>query len=466
MKFCKFVMKILKTIEKYQMIKPKDHVVVGLSGGADSVTLLHVLCCLKDKLGIDITAVHVNHGIRGEEAQKDEEFAKSLCNKLGIGIEIYGYDVLREAKEAGQSIELAGRKVRQRAFNEVLKSQQAQLIALGHNLDDNAETVLMRILRGTATSGLVGIKPKNGKIIRPLIETSRREIERYCDEKSIQYKIDSTNQSREYTRNKIRHELMPNIRDEYNPNINETLHKMTYVISAENDYLEEMTGKAFEETAEIRENKLILSIAKLSRLHKAIQRRLIRKALEQMARAEDIYNEHIEMVLWLMTKISGKRLEICNKLVVEREYESLIINKKTKTGEKKIYKICYDEPIYLKEIDKYLFLSKENREINERNVCTKAINYDKIKNSVQIRTRQPGDKIYLKSIGGHKKISDFFSDKKLAKEKRDNILLLADAKEIIMILDESMIVSDKYKPQEKNILYASLYEAGGHNGRD
>ncbi len=460
MKVTNFENKILNTINRYNMLAPGDRVLVGLSGGADSVTLLTVLHRLKPILGIEVGAVHVNHNLRGKESDRDEEFAGSICKKLGIDIVVSGYDVLKRAKETGESVELAGRRVRKEAFKEALKTQRAQLIALGHNLDDNAETVLMRMCRGTALNGLCGIQPKTDRIIRPLIETSRREIEEYCRENGISFKTDSSNLSTLYTRNKIRHNLVPLIKKEFNPNINETLKRMTEVLTAENSFLEEEAEKVYGETATLTGGKTYIDIDKLTSFHKAVQRRAIRLALERQSDCrENIYNEHIEAVLSLTENITGKSTEAGNNLRAEREYNKLVIYEKGVKAQNKGRDIPLNQAIFLPEIKKYIILSGEKPEIIPGKLYTKIINYDKIKNSVQIRTRKPGDKIFIKSMGGHKKLSDYFIDRKLPKSMRDKVPLLVSGSETVMILDDSAIVSDKFKAEDstENVLYISLY---------
>ncbi len=460
MKPVNFENKILNTVSRYEMIRPGSKVLVGLSGGADSVTLLTVLHRLKSHLGIELGAVHVNHNLRGKESDRDEEFARSICKNLGIDIWVSGYDVLKRAKETGESLELAGRRVRREAFQKALVSQQAQLIALGHNLDDNAETVLMRLCRGTALTGLCGIQPKTDRIIRPLIETSRREIEEYCKENGIDYKTDSSNLSTVYTRNKIRHGLIPLIKKDFNPNINETLKRMTEVLTAENSFLEEEAEKAYAHTVTLSAGKTYIDIDKLTGLHIAVQRRTVRLALERQSGCrENIYNEHIEAVLALTDNITGKITETGKNLRAEREYDKLVIYEKEAEAEDPGCEIPLNQEIFIPEIKKYIILSAEKPEIIPGKLYTKIINYDKIKNSVQIRTRQPGDKIFVKSMGGHKKLSDYFIDRKLPKSKRDKVPLLVSGSEIIMILDDSAIVSDKFTADgsAEKALYISVY---------
>ncbi len=187
------------------MIDRGDTVVVGVSGGADSVCLLHFLSTIRGEYDIVLKAVHINHGIRGEEAERDEIFVKSLCEKLCVELFTFHRDVPSLAKEFGLGIEECGRRVRYEAFS----SLNADKIAVAHTSSDNFETVLFNLIRGTSLTGISGIKPKRDKIIRPLINITRSEVEDYCAENELDYIIDSTNLSTEYTRHKIRHNVIP-----------------------------------------------------------------------------------------------------------------------------------------------------------------------------------------------------------------------------------------------------------------
>ena len=233
---------ILKTIKKYELIESGDKVLIAVSGGPDSMCLLDILNKLKAKLGIEIAVAHVNHGIR-EEAKEETEYIKEYCSKYNIKIYIKYADVLSLAKEDKIGLEEEGRKVRYNFFNEVVEETGFNKIAIAHNMNDKAETVLMNIIRGAGSLGLKGIEPKReNKYIRPLIETERCDIEKYCEGNKLEPKLDQSNNDNAYTRNKIRNVLIPFIKEEFNPNVIKGINKLSEIVTEEQNYLEKIVN--------------------------------------------------------------------------------------------------------------------------------------------------------------------------------------------------------------------------------
>ena len=230
--------KVLKTIQKYNLIQSGDSIVIGVSGGPDSMTLLNVLINLKQKLGISkIVVATVNHMIR-EEAEEETKFVENFCESHGIEFYLKKVDVQEEAKSKKTSTELAGRNARYDFFEEVLKKTGSNKIATAHNLNDNAETVLMNLLRGSGVSGLKGIeKIRDGKFIRPIIECKRSEVEQYCVDNKLNPRYDKTNNENTYTRNKIRNMLIPYIEENFNPNIVDSLNRLSTIATKEDEYI-------------------------------------------------------------------------------------------------------------------------------------------------------------------------------------------------------------------------------------
>ena len=215
---------VKNTIDKYNLIANKDTIVVGVSGGPDSMALLDILYKLKDEYDINIVVAHVNHMIR-KESEEEAIFVKKACEKYGLAFEYKKINIENLAKENKKSTETIGREERYAFFNEILKKYNANKIAVAHNLDDTVETTFMNLMRGSGINGLIGIKYTNGNIIRPLLDVSRNIILEYCEDNSLNPKFDKTNFEPLYTRNKIRLELLPLIRKEYNPNINDTIYR-------------------------------------------------------------------------------------------------------------------------------------------------------------------------------------------------------------------------------------------------
>lgn len=238
--------KVLNTIKKYNLIQENDKIVIGVSGGPDSMCLLNILNGLKEKLNFEIVVAHINHMIR-KEAEEETQYVKNFCDKLGIKCYIKRIDVIDKSNKEKIGTEEAGRKARYDFFEEVLNIVNANKIATAHNENDNAETVLMNIFRGAGTSGLKGIEPiRDNKYIRPIIECERSEIEEYCRVNKLQPKIDKTNFENVYTRNKIRNVLIPEIKKEFNPNIIESLNKLSILSRQENNFIQKYAKNIME----------------------------------------------------------------------------------------------------------------------------------------------------------------------------------------------------------------------------
>ena len=266
---------VLNSINKYNLIDKKDRVVVGVSGGPDSICLLHVLNSLKKELDFEIFVAHVNHMIR-KEADEETKYVEDFCKKLGIECFVKRIDVEELAKSKKKGTEETGREVRYSFFYEVLEKAGAQKIATAHNLNDKVETVLLNIIRGSGTSGLKGIEAiRDGIFIRPLIGTPREDIEDYCTKNKLEPKIDKTNMENIYRRNKVRNELIPYIQKEFNPNIINTIDRLSEVATEENDYLEKVTSNCFNKLVIPNENEIALDLKGFNNLELVIKRRLI-----------------------------------------------------------------------------------------------------------------------------------------------------------------------------------------------
>lgn len=238
---------VLETIKKYKMIENGDKVVIGVSGGPDSMSLLNCLYSLKDKLKIEIYVAHINHMIR-VEADEETEYVKEFCNRKGIEFFCKKIDVEKEAKALKIGTEEAGRNIRYQFFEEVARETKSNKIATAHNSNDNAETVLMNLLRGTSVSGLKGIeKVRDGKFIRPIIERSRQEVEEYCAKENLNPKYDKSNAENIYTRNKVRNLLIPFIQKEFNPNILEGINRLSNLAADQERFIDNIVQKKYKE---------------------------------------------------------------------------------------------------------------------------------------------------------------------------------------------------------------------------
>lgn len=301
--------KVRKTIREYNLIEKNDSIVVGVSGGPDSMTLLSILLKLKEEFNLKIYVAHVNHMLR-KNAIKDEEYVKEFCEKNNIEILIKKANISEIAQKEKIGLEEAGRNVRYNFFEEVLKNTESNKIAIAHNLNDKVETIIMNTLRGSGVSGLKGIEAKRKKYIRPLIEIERYEIEKYCIENKINPRHDESNDDNTYTRNKIRNIVIPYIKNEFNPNIIKTLNRLSEIIKEEDEYVQSETEKIFKEILLTNEkNKIEFDPRKFNEQEKVIQKNLILLAIKKVkGSTQGIEKVNIDDIIKLCNNNIGNKL--------------------------------------------------------------------------------------------------------------------------------------------------------------
>lgn len=327
---------VLNTIKKYNLIENNDKIAVGVSGGPDSICLVDILYNLKKEgiINFEIIVCHVNHMIR-EEADSDEDFVRRYCAKRAIPFEAKKVDINEISKEKKLGSEETGREERYKFFNEILEKYNANKIATAHTKSDNAETVLMNILRGTGTSGLKGIQAvRDKKYIRPLIEIKRADIERYCEEEALNPRHDKTNDENIYTRNKVRNVLIPLINEEFNPNIIDTLNRLSEVIRIDNDYLEKETEKTFYKLVIKQEkDEIILNLKEFNKEHEAIKSRIILLCIKKLlGTTNGIGKIHIRDIMELCANNIGNKYLTPNKtlkILVNKGKMYFFVTKKT-----------------------------------------------------------------------------------------------------------------------------------------
>lgn len=315
--------KVKSTIKKYDLIKNGDNIVVGVSGGPDSMTLLNVLINLKENLNLKITVAHINHMIR-QEAEEETKYVQNFCKQRDIECFVKREKVEELAKNNKIGTEEAGRKLRYSFFEEVLEKVNANKIATAHTANDNSETVLMNIIRGSGTSGLKGIEPiRENKFIRPLIECTREEIEEYCEEKKLQPKIDKSNSENIYTRNKVRNMLLPYIKENFNPNIVNSLNRLSELAREENLFLEKKVEEAYKQVlieecigkqAVRVKSKIILDLKKFNKQDLVIKNRLMLYTIGRvLGTSQNIEKVHIEDLVKLCSNNIGNKYLTPNK---------------------------------------------------------------------------------------------------------------------------------------------------------
>lgn len=311
--------KVLNTINKYNLINDGDRIVLGVSGGPDSIAMLNILNDIRnDKnlhMNFDIIVAHVNHMIR-EEAIDDQRFVENFCKKIGVSFYAKSIDVQKIANNKKIGTEEAGRNARYEFFDEILEKENANKIAIAHNKNDKIETIIMNMLRGSGIAGLKGIEPiKNNKYIRPLIECERFEIEEYCAKNGIEPRIDRTNFENVYTRNKVRNIVIPFIKQEFNPNIIQTMDRLSDLVKEEDEYLEKLVETKYNDYVEQEDKwQIIMNLKDFNKEEKVIKSRLLLYTISRLlGTTKGIEKIHIEDIIKLCEKNIGNKYLTPNK---------------------------------------------------------------------------------------------------------------------------------------------------------
>lgn len=449
---------VLNTIRKNAMFKSNDRVIVAVSGGPDSICLLHILYVLREELNITLFAAHVNHCLRGIEADKDELYVESFCKNLGIEFKSLKININDVAKKRNISCESAGREERYKFFKKLKAELKAQKIAIAHNANDQAETILMRIIRGAGLNGLIGIRPVRDNIfVRPLIHNTRDEIEKYCNDNNLQPRIDKTNFQTVYSRNKIRLELIPYIQKNFNQDIIKVLNRFSDTIKVDNDYLEYISREKFKKYCDIKLEKVIISKEAFLE-QEAILTRIIRFSLESAAKSlKDFEKVHIFSIIDIQKHSTGKELMLPHNILAVNNYGDIIIRKnvtKTEITCSRQYKLeigCnYISDIKLKVYVK-LTDNKEYIHYNQ-NKFIQYFDYDKVRGDIMLRNRKKGDKLIPLGMLGNKKLKDLFIDLKISKDKRDSIPLICFGDKIAWVVGYRISEIFKVDKSSKTIL--------------
>lgn len=433
--------KVLSVIKEYNLIMENDNIVVGVSGGPDSMALLYVLLEIRYLIPFNIYIAHVNHGVRGEEAKGDQLFVEEIASKLMLPYYTKDVNMIQYGKEKGISSEEAGRELRYGFFREILGFHGGGKIAVAHNMNDQAETLLMRFMRGTGIDGLKGMEFVIGDIIRPILGIDRKEIEAYIEDNKIQTVLDKTNLMPIYSRNKVRLELIPYIEEHFNPNIINTLWRMSKISSLDSKFLEKHSEEKYNLIVKKQdEHSIILDGKKFSHEDRAIQQRIIRISILKInGSLQGISEGQISGVLNLfILSETGKSFDLSNGIEVKTSYGDLIIQKKKEKEENKyLYNLSLQELNNFEDI-RYSFeikvLSMNENFIMDKNKNTRYFDLDKVEGDIKVRNRLNGDKFVPFGMSGTKKLKDYFIDEKVEKDLRDNIPLIVDNKNIIWVV--------------------------------
>lgn len=442
--------KVVKTISEHHMIPTGCTLGVGLSGGADSVCLAHILLNNKEKLGIAVLkAIHIHHGIRGEEADRDLEFCRDFCEKNGIEFVVFKADVPAQAQETGESLEECARRIRYGFF----EKSGCDVIATAHNLNDNIETFIFNLSRGSSLSGLCGIPFVRDIYIRPLLDCSRKEIEEYIKKNNLQYITDSTNLCDDYTRNKIRHNIVP-LLFELNPSFENAFSKCNESLNDSKDYI---NGCAVDLLQKSRCDGYY-DCSVFANEHKALKNQVISLILKEN-NAKNISREHINGVSNLLPK--GGSVDVCGNVTVNIERKKMFFGKLTKTED---FEQAFDlnsENIVTPygEYEIKICTKKDLQIINKQDIDN-FIDCDKISTNAIVRNRRDGDSYQLPKRP-NKSLKKLFNEKKIENRSRGEMLILSDDNGIIWT--EFFGVSGRCKTDKDTKTYIKISKVGKNN---
>ncbi len=444
--------KVFSYIREHGMICPGEKVIVGVSGGADSLCLLILLMEYKSQVPFSILAVHIEHGVRGEESLADAAFVKNFCDEHGVECLCESFDVPAIAAEKKISTEEAGRLVRYETFERIKETQKADKIAVAHNMNDQAETMLFHMARGSGLAGAGGIRPVRDYLIRPLLCCTRAEIEGYLKEKNQNWCLDRTNGEPDYTRNRIRHQLLPVMEQELNPKVIPHLAQLGWELQKTEDYLEKIAGQLIKRGTGWQEESVRCLVQEFRKEDRLIQERAIRICLERAGCGlKDLGRIHVEQILGLFDGQSGRTVCLPGGWTAERSFEWVRIRKREVEEEDP------DAELYFRQISVPGEISCPDgvlktepaffeNEIIPRNQYTKWLDYDKIKDNLCLRTRRPGDYLIVDQKGSRKKLKEYMIQEKIPANKRDQVLLVASGQEILWVIGYR--INEAYKVLE------------------
>jgi tRNA(Ile)-lysidine synthase len=450
---------VRRTIDHYQLLEKGDRLIVGVSAGVDSMVLLHLLNATREAFNLSLIVAHVNHGLRPEESEKEAELVQEESERFGFPFEYGQFNVKEFQKLSGFSPQDAARRIRFQFFQDLLKKHHAQKIALGHNADDQAETVLLRLIRGSGLQGLRGMLPiREGKVIRPLLEAWREEITSFAIEKGIHFRLDSSNLKHDYLRNRIRLTLIPSVEKEYQPNFKKILLRTSAILREENDYLERGTEEAYQKIVQEEPNTLSFKFSEYQSLHQAIQWRVVRRMMEtictqRMAMEEREWSDVHQIYQRLRKPPPSFIIELSRSFWIEKRYDIVELGR---GGVKPFppFEVELNNPghTFIEEIGKEIIVEEMDRGPfgkYKESLAMTFMDYESLKFPLKIRNFRPGDRFCPLGIKGSQKVKEFFIDHKVPRFERPKIPLLISGEMIAWIvgyrIDERVKVTDKTK---------------------
>ncbi|MGB9868230.1 MAG: tRNA lysidine(34) synthetase TilS [Bacillota bacterium] len=465
--------RVKKTIQKYGMVQTGDRVLVGVSGGPDSVALLHILSRLRDELGLVLFVAHLNHMMR-PEAESDADYVRQLSQDLGAVCLVEKCDVRQMARRLGVGEEVAGRMARYSFFSRAASTHGCTRIALGHNMDDQAETVLMRLIRGAGMEGMCGIPPVRGKIIRPLIETPRADIEAYCRSWQLKTLVDSTNLEDVYLRNRIRRYLVPMLRQEYNPNVVEVLARTAELLREENAYLSDVARKKYLEIVTESQDRVELQVEAVQRLELPIRRRVVRFACCRAGGPSALDFHHVNQVIESLNRGDQRwTIHLPGRTEVFREGDRIVFVAQQGvtrgigvTGTPVLLNVPGVTSIPWADCSIRATLvprdSLGDAVFSNKLASVAYVDYNSVELPLTARPRNKGDRMYPLGLGGSKKLKEIFRARGTELQRRDKVPVITSSDgRIVWVVDHA--VDDRFKvvPATQQVLVLECIREGG-----
>lgn len=447
---------VAKSIETYQMLSDGDYVLIGISGGPDSVALLFLLRQYIGTRPIKLHLVHINHQLR-EAAAAESAYIEQLAAELALPCSSFVMPVAEYAAREGYSLEQAGHILRFACFRQVAEQYGATKLALGHHQGDRAETVLIHLLQGCGLDGLAALPPKEGWLIRPLIEVRKEALIAYCNQKNLRYFIDCSNETPDCLRNRIRLELLPQLKAQFNQNIVSSLTQLAELAWTDQEYLERQTEQLWQQHGTITNGQAVLPLDVLFHQPLALKRRLLRKAYQALAgNMQNLCFAHVEKMLELLSSQQGeKKLSLPQKITYIKAYDKIyFVSETVASDEKYSYNWALKEPFYLKERNWLLTAEWPQQPNSVNDMWQVTMDADCLPHTLTIRNRRPGDVVRPMNMGGKKKLKEYLIDHKIPASQRDQLPLVLAADEIIWI--PGCFLSDRVKVTNATARYCNL----------
>ena len=447
--------KVLRFIKENELLATGEKNLVALSGGPDSVFLLHFLNKFKKKFKIEIGAVHINHKLRGKDSERDELFCKAVCDELSIPIYTLRKDVKSYSKKNKYSLEVAGRKIRYEFFEKISKANQYDKIATAHNADDNAETVLLNLIKGTGIKGIAGIPVRRNDIIRPILSLTKKEILDYLEVNRFEYRIDESNLSNDFERNFLRNEVIPLIQKNINPSFSNSVLNTSLNLQSLNAGLAEIVG-GLKSTVRIKRNKSVsIPIEFINKGNDFIISYTLKELIDENFSVK-IESSDLKKIISLAKKQSGKSEELSEKLIALKERNEITIQKKASVKNLKQKKISIGNEAEIDGKILSILKVKKNEVKIGKTKNVEFISADGLNSFFIVRIWEQGDKFFPIGMQGSKKISDYLNDIKINSFEKKEQLVLENKGNIVWVIGKRLDDRFKVTPNTKKVLKLCL----------